>query len=100
MRSGIDKTVRGVELLEKMRNQAIEYGTDYRRAQAYLVDMEGERKIVYTPDATFRARALVLATGAMGRPPSLQGESELLGKGVSYCALPGRDPCTSHRLIG
>ena len=33
-----------------------------------------------------QARALVLATGAMGRPPSFKGEGELLGKGVSYCA--------------
>ena len=31
-------------------------------------------------------RALVLATGAMGRTSSLQGESDFLGRGVSYCA--------------
>merc|ERR1711990_222822 len=31
-------------------------------------------------------RALVLATGAMGRPPSYKGEDTYLGKGVSYCA--------------
>jgi len=52
----------------------------------FLVDVDGERKSVYTPDATFHARALVLATGSMGRPPSIKGEGELLGKGVSYCA--------------
>jgi len=83
---GVDKSMRGDELLEQMRNQAIEYGTDYRRAQVFLVDAEGDRKSVYTPDATFHARALVLATGAMGRPPTYEGEGELLGKGVSYCA--------------
>ena len=87
IRRGVDKAVRGAELLDKMRDQAIEYGTDYRRAQVFLVDVdEGQRKVVYTPDVTFRARALVLATGAMGRPPSIQGEGEFLGKGVSYCA--------------
>ena len=78
--------MRGDELLEAMREQAIEYGTEYRRAQVFLVDVEGEKKTVYTPDATFHARALVLATGAMGRPPTFKGEGELLGKGVSYCA--------------
>ena len=41
---------------------------------------------MYTPDVTIRARALVLATGAMGRPPSFKGEDTFLGKGVSYCA--------------
>ena len=54
----------------------------------FLVDVDDEdgRKTVYTPDATFKARALVLATGAMGRPPGFKGEGEFLGKGVSYCA--------------
>ena len=40
-------------------------------------------KAVYTPDVTVRAKALVLATGAMGRPPSFKGEDTYLGKGVS-----------------
>ena len=83
---GVDKSMTGEELLDKMREQAILYGTDYRRAQVFLVDVEGERKSVYTPDATIHARVLVLATGAMGRPPTYKGEGELLGKGVSYCA--------------
>jgi len=85
---GVDKTITGEELLDKMRDQAIEYGTDYRRGQVFLVDVEedSDRKVVYTPDATFKARALVLATGAMGRPPSFKGEDTFLGKGVSYCA--------------
>lgn len=83
---GVEKTMAGDELLDKMRDQAIDCGTDYRRAQVFLVDVDGERKSVYTPDVTFHARALVLATGAMGRPPSFKGEGEFLGKGVSYCA--------------
>ena len=83
---GVDKTMSGEELLQLMRDQAIEYGTDYRRAQVFLVEVEGERKVVYTPEATFKTRALVLATGAMGRPPSFLGEDTYLGKGVSYCA--------------
>ena len=56
-----------------------------------MVDFEGKdhsvhNKVVYTPDATFRARALVLATGAMGRKASFKGEDTYLGSGVSYCA--------------
>ena len=70
-----------------MRDQAIEYGTDYRKAQVFLVDADGERKTVYTPDATFHTRAIVLASGAMGRSSApFKGEGELLGRGVSYCA--------------
>jgi len=83
---GVDRSMSGEALLDQMREQAVQYGTDYRRAQVFLVDTEGDRKYVYTPDATFVARALVLATGAMGRKPSYTGEDTYLGQGVSYCA--------------
>lgn len=87
---GVDKAMTGEELLDQMRKQAIDYGTDYRRSQVFMVDVEEEgehSKIVYTPDATIKARALVLATGAMGRvSPPFPGEDTYLGQGVSYCA--------------
>ena len=83
---GVDKSMSGAHLLNEMRQQAIDFGTDYRRAQVYMVDLTGSKKMVYTPDATFAARALVLATGAMGRAPSFEGEEQYLGRGVSYCA--------------
>lgn len=83
---GVDPTITGQDLLDLMREQAIQYGTEYVRAQVFMVDLEGETKKVYTPDATYSARALVLATGAMGRKPTIAGEGEYLGQGVSYCA--------------
>ena len=76
---GVDRAMSGQALLDQMREQAIQYGTDYRRAQVFLVECDGDRKRVYTPDATFITRALVLATGAMGRPPSYKGEDTYLG---------------------
>ena len=83
---GVDKTMSGQALLDEMRQQAVDFGADYRRAQVYLVDVKGDTKCVYTPDATFKCRALVVAAGAMGRKPSYKGEDTFLGKGVSYCA--------------
>jgi thioredoxin reductase (NADPH) len=89
---GVDRSMTGLELLDQMRQQAIDYGTDYRRAQVFMIEIEegdGEKysKTVYTPDATIKARALVLATGAMGRvSPPFPGEDTYLGQGVSYCA--------------
>jgi thioredoxin reductase (NADPH) len=52
--------------------QAIDFGTDYRREQVYSVECDGEYKIVLTPNSIIKARALVLATGAMGRPASFK----------------------------
>ena len=72
---GVDKAMTGPELLEQMRVQAIDYGTDYRRAQVFMIEVDldnnedGQQytKTVYTPDAQIKARSLVLASGAMGR---------------------------------
>ena len=83
---GVDKTMSGMALLDEMRQQAVDFGADYRRAQVYLVNVNGDTKEVYTPDATFKCRALVVAAGAMGRKPSYKGEDTFLGRGVSYCA--------------
>ena len=89
---GVDKSMTGQELLDQMRKQAIDYGADYRRLQVFMIDVEEGgsdmyNKIVYTPEATFKARAMVLATGAMGRvSPPFPGEDTYLGQGVSYCA--------------
>ena len=83
---GVPSDISGDDLLTLMRDQAIQYGTDYRRAQVFGIDVNGDWKTVFTPEGTFKARALVLATGAMGRPATFKGEADFLGKGVSYCA--------------
>ena len=85
---GVPTDLSGETLLNLMRDQAIQYGTDYRRAQVFGVDISGEEwKMVFTPEGTFKARALVVASGAMGRPASFKGEAEFLGRGVSYPSL-------------
>ena len=84
---GVSTEMSGDDLLKQMRDQAVEYGTSYQRAQVYGIDVSDEMKKVYTPEGVFTGRALVLATGAMGRSEaSFEGESEFLGRGVSYCA--------------
>jgi len=81
-----NETLTGQQLLDDMRDQAEAYGAEYHRAQVFMVEVDGDCKNVYTPDAVFKARALVLATGAMGRKPGIPGEETYLGRGVSYCA--------------
>ena len=83
---GTPARLSGAQLLEQMRSQAVEYETEYRKTQVYGVSLEGDKKLVYTPDGCFGCRALVLATGAMGRSSLVKGEDTFLGRGVSYCA--------------
>ena len=83
---GVPGDISGEELLKEMREQAISYGTSYQRAQVFGIEVNGTSKKVYTPEGTFVGKTLVLATGAMGRVSSFPGESNYLGRGVSYCA--------------
>lgn len=43
-------------------------------------------KIVETAEGSYRAKALILATGAKNRPLGIEKEAEYTGRGISYCA--------------
>ncbi len=46
---GVSNEMSGEALLKLMRDQAVEYGTNYVRAQVFGVDVNGDDKTVYTP---------------------------------------------------
>jgi len=76
----------GVELAERMRQQAERFGAQLRTDTVQRI-RPGERGIALETDsAPLRARALIIATGARPRPLGVPGENELVGHGVSYCA--------------
>jgi thioredoxin reductase (NADPH) len=83
---GVPETLTGAELLERMWTQARAVGAEIRKNRVVSVDA-GDPKTVTLADGTQASgRALILATGAMGRTRTLKGEDALLGRGVSYCA--------------
>lgn len=83
---GIPGEMNGAELVQRMREQAQSFGAEFIQAQVIGVDTSGEWKTVFAGLEQHRARVLIVATGALGRTPSLEGEERLLGRGVSYCA--------------
>lgn len=84
---GLAEPMTGKELLDIFRGQAIRFGAEYIEAQVVGVSLEGEIKEVYTMEATYKGRTVIIATGSMGRKPTIKGEKEFLGRGVSYCAI-------------
>ncbi|MDW7971602.1 MAG: FAD-dependent oxidoreductase [Thermodesulfovibrio sp.] len=84
---GVEKPLSGKELLERMRAQAISFGAEYIEEQVVGVDFSSDIKEVITMKGSYKAQAVIIATGSMGRKPTIKGEGELLGKGVSYCAV-------------
>ncbi len=84
---GLNEPVSGKELLDTMRRQAVGFGAEYKETQVVGINLTGDVKEVITMDSTYSGKTIIIATGSMGRKPSIKGESEFLGKGVSYCAI-------------
>lgn len=80
------KNAISTELLDTMKEQSVNFGAQYVQTQVIGVDFSDEIKKVITADKVYQSRAVIIATGAMGRKPNIKGEEELLGRGVSYCA--------------
>jgi thioredoxin reductase (NADPH) len=85
---GVRSDISGIELLEKMKNQAKSFGAGFEREKVTGLDLGDahEKKVFTASGKVFGAKAVVLATGAMGKSLKIPGEQELLGAGVSYCA--------------
>lgn len=79
--------IKGSDLVEKIRAQALSYGAEFITDKVIGTDLSSELKMVFTNMGTYEARAVVIATGSMGRKALVKGEQEFLGRGVSYCAV-------------
>jgi thioredoxin reductase (NADPH) len=84
---GLTRPIPGKELLDIMRQQAIDFGAEYFETQIVGVNISDEIKEAIAMDRAFSGKTMIIATGSMGRKPSIQGEGEYLGRGVSYCAV-------------
>lgn len=78
--------INGADLVKNMRDQAVSFGTQFIQDRVIGTDLTGEEKVIYTNNGTYTARAVIIATGSMGRGKRVPGEDQLLGHGVSYCA--------------
>ncbi len=84
---GIPGELSGAELLKTMRAQAESFGARYVNDKAIGTDLSSNPKVVYGNAGIYPARAVIIATGSMGRSHLVKGEVEFLGRGVSYCAV-------------
>jgi len=84
---GIPGELSGAELLKTMRAQAESFGAQYVNDKAIGTDLAGSPKVVYGNAGVYPARAVIIATGSLGRSNLIKGEAEFLGRGVSYCAV-------------
>lgn len=88
---GILEPISGYEFATNMKQQALRFGAEFIYGRVtgigkseglftIPVEQDGEEPVIY------RARTVLLATGADHRKLGVPGEDEYYGKGVSYCA--------------
>ncbi len=83
---GFEFGVKGSELVEKMRLQALRFHAQIRDAEEVIgLDLKGELKRVVSRRQTYEASALIIATGTQRRKLLVAGETDFVGRGVSYC---------------
>lgn len=86
---GFPHGIRGPELMQAMRAQAERFGTRFVRDDVTAADFSTRPFVLKTADATFRAHAVIIATGARANWLGLPNEKRLAesGGGVSACAV-------------
>lgn len=83
---GFPDGVDGFVLAENMQLQAQRYGAETELAEVTALRLQADPKVVETTEGTFAAKTVVIATGANPRILDLEGEQQLTGRGVHYCA--------------
>ena len=84
---GTPGVVRGREIIENMREQALSFGAridDLKEISR--VDLQSNPKYVLTEDTEYYAKSIIIASGAKPRALPALGADEFKGRGVHYCA--------------
>ncbi len=76
----------GFELMSKFSEQAAKFGLETVDGDVESLKRDGDHWAVSVGDDVYRATTIIIATGAAPNKLGAQGEAELAGRGVSYCA--------------
>ncbi len=76
----------GPSLIARMVEQCDEFGAKRVKDTIEEVEFDGKIKVLKGKKEEYKAKAVVIATGATPRKLNIPGEKELTGKGVTYCA--------------
>jgi thioredoxin reductase (NADPH) len=83
---GFPDGIMGPELMEKFRKQAERFGARLLTTDVTEVDFSSRPFVVRAGADEYRARAVIVATGATAKWLGIPGEQRLTGRGVSACA--------------
>ena len=78
--------ISGFDFATNLYNQVKELGAEVIFEKVVDIKSYDDKKEVITPNNTYSAKTVIIATGADNRKLGLDNEDELTGKGISYCA--------------
>jgi len=76
----------GPSLVGRMAAQVKKFGAERISDTITSVDLDGKIKSIVGQKGSYKAKTVIIASGASPMPIGCTGERELVGKGVSYCA--------------
>lgn len=76
----------GFSLTERMGQQADKFGVERAYDEITQVDFSGAEKVLTGASGEYRARTVIIATGAHPKPIGCENEAQFAGRGISYCA--------------
>jgi len=83
---GFPEGVMGPELMANFRAQAERFGTEFITEKVTRVDFSSRPFGVWIGETEYRAETIIVSTGARSLMLNIEGEAELMGRGVSTCA--------------
>jgi len=78
--------ISGFDYATKIYEQAKNLGAEIRFEKVIEICDDGDVKKVKTSGGEYEARAVIIATGSENRKLGVARETELIGRGISYCA--------------
>ena len=81
------KPTPGPEIAFTMYESAMSFGAKMAYEEALDIKDHGDYKEVITAKQTYQAKYVLIATGTKERQMNLEKENELVGRGISYCAV-------------
>ena len=84
---GYAEGILGPEMMAEFRRQAERFGTEFLTDDVTRVDFSERPFRVWIDTDEYRARTVIVATGASARWLGLPSEDKLKGRGVSACAV-------------
>lgn len=77
----------GNEFADKLLDQIMAQGAEIELGKVTEIKNLPDRKVVVTEDASFEAKAVIIATGVKHRMLGIEGEEDFVGNGISFCAV-------------